>query len=96
MLQRGEIVMYRIISVVAALLVVTVVQPATARDDVSVCEDAAPDTAAAACNRILALDPEDAVAYTNRGTAYLRKLDYNLAIADHDFEPTTNRLMEGI
>jgi tetratricopeptide (TPR) repeat protein len=53
-------------------------------DDTSVCKQAAGDEAIAACTRLLALNPQDAVAYTNRGGAYGRRGEYDRAIADLD------------
>jgi len=42
------------------------------------------DEPVAACTRILALNPNDAFAYNNRGLAYFRNGDYDRAIADAD------------
>jgi tetratricopeptide (TPR) repeat protein len=42
------------------------------------------DEAIAACNRLLALNPKDAAAYRNRGSAYSLSGDHNQAIADYD------------
>jgi tetratricopeptide (TPR) repeat protein len=41
------------------------------------------DGAIAACGRMIALDPNDAVAFNNRGFAYVGKSDYDRAIADY-------------
>src|SRR5260370_34502647 len=74
----------------AALLVATTVQPATA-DDRSVCLGImnadkrtfpADSERIAACNRLLAVNPNDADAYIGRGRVYSGKRDYDRAIAD--------------
>jgi tetratricopeptide (TPR) repeat protein len=48
------------------------------------CEDSSGDEAIAACGRVLALNPNDAAAYTHRGSAYNVKGEYDLAISDFD------------
>jgi tetratricopeptide (TPR) repeat protein len=53
-------------------------------DDRNVCESGTGEEAIAACGRLLALDPNDAVAYYHRGRAYQVKNDYDQAIADYD------------
>jgi tetratricopeptide (TPR) repeat protein len=76
--------MYRmILCIAAAVLLAAAVQPATA-DDRSVCGQGTGDEAIAACTRYLTLNPNDAVAYDNRGYAYNGKGDYDRAIADFD------------
>jgi tetratricopeptide (TPR) repeat protein len=42
------------------------------------------DEAIAACSRLLAADPKDALAYAGRGIAYNRKGNYDRAISDFD------------
>ena len=42
------------------------------------------DTVIENCNKTIALDPEDADAYYNRGNAYIRKYDFDNAIQDYD------------
>src|SRR5215475_14961592 len=76
--------MYRtILRAVATVLVATVVRPASA-DDARVCGQAAGEDAIAACTRMLALDPNNAVAYVNRGLAYAGKKAYDRAISEFD------------
>jgi tetratricopeptide (TPR) repeat protein len=53
-------------------------------DHAGVCGQGTGDEAIAACNRVLALNPKDAVAYSNRGWAYDSKGDYDRAISDLD------------
>ena len=76
--------MYRVILYVAsAVLVAAAVQPATA-DDTSVCQQATGEQAIAACTRMLALNPKNAVVFVVRGVAYFRKGDYDDAISDYE------------
>jgi tetratricopeptide (TPR) repeat protein len=55
-----------------------------------VCISATGEEAIAACTRILAVNPKDAIAYNGRGEAYtgkddyFRKHDYSRAISDLD------------
>ena len=80
--------MYRVIScAAAALLVATAIQSAAALDRVTadlrrVCASGAGGGAIAACNRLVALFPNDAHLYAFRGNAYYNKGDYDHAIAD--------------
>jgi tetratricopeptide (TPR) repeat protein len=53
-------------------------------DDRNACESGSGEEAIAACGRLLALDPNDAVTYYHRGRAYHVKNDYDQAIADYD------------
>ena len=60
-------------------------QAAKPSSDGAVCADQnGKDEAIAACNRLLALNPKDAAAYSHRGRAYGRKEDYDREIADLD------------
>jgi biopolymer transport protein ExbD len=61
-------------------------------DDTSVCKQATGDEAIAACTRLLALNPRDAVAYTNRGFAYEKKGDHRRASTDYDQATKLNAL----
>jgi tetratricopeptide (TPR) repeat protein len=72
-----------ILRAASTVLVITVVQPASA-DDIRVCRRAAGDDAIAACTRMLSLNPNNAEAYVNRGLAYGGKQDYDRAISDYD------------
>ena len=58
--------MYRMICASIALLVSSAVQTATA-DDTRVCLEATGDEAMAACNRLFALNPNDAHAFIGYG-----------------------------
>jgi tetratricopeptide (TPR) repeat protein len=53
-------------------------------DDIGTCKQPASDGAIAACTRILALNPQDVVAYFRRGSAYAFRHDYDRAITDLD------------
>jgi tetratricopeptide (TPR) repeat protein len=64
-------------------LVAIAVRPAAA-DDRSVCYDWTNNEAIAACSRLLALNPRDAIAYNGGGNAYLYKDDFDRAISDYD------------
>jgi tetratricopeptide (TPR) repeat protein len=75
--------MYRVILCAVAALLVTAVQAATTNDR-SMCAQRAGDEAIAACTRLLAINPRNAVAYNNRGNVYYRKGDYDQAISDFD------------
>jgi invasion protein IalB/Flp pilus assembly protein TadD len=76
--------MYRaILYVASAVLVATAVQPAAA-DDASVCQQATGEEAIAACTRMLAVNPKNAVVFVVRGVAYFRKGDYDDAISDYE------------
>jgi tetratricopeptide (TPR) repeat protein len=72
--------MYWVILCAATAVLVAAVQPATA-DDVSVCRNGT-DDAIAACSRLLAFNPRNAIFYNNRGNAYNVKGNYDRAIAD--------------
>jgi tetratricopeptide (TPR) repeat protein len=75
---------YRGISCAAAALLVTIaVHPGTA-DDASACNQVIGAEAIAACTRLLALNPNNAVAYYDLGTAYVIKGEYDRAISDLD------------
>ncbi len=77
--------MYRAISWFAAVLMgLSAAGPAIAADDASSCAKAAGDDAIAACDRVLAGNPDDLTAYIFRGSAYQRKGDLDHAIADFD------------
>jgi tetratricopeptide (TPR) repeat protein len=80
---EGEIAMYRMICTVAALLIATVIQPASA-DDRRACDYGTGDESIAACSRLLTRNPRDVAAYNNRGNRYKGKGDYDRAIADYD------------
>src|SRR5215469_2846878 len=54
-------------------------------DDSYACRNSSGDDAIAACSRVIARNPIDAVAYNNRGFSYAQqKGDYDRAIADYD------------
>jgi tetratricopeptide (TPR) repeat protein len=74
--------MYREISCAAALLSASVT--AAAANDVDACSKPSGDGVIAACSRILARDPNQAIAWNNRANAYNVKGDHALAIADYD------------
>lgn len=74
--------MYRRVSFGAAVLLLVTLQSAAA-DDRIVCEEPYKRAeAVAACDRLLARNPEDAKAYYHRGNAYYFRNDYKRAIAD--------------
>jgi tetratricopeptide (TPR) repeat protein len=73
----------RVILAAAALLVAIAVRPVWA-DDRSVCVDRTVDEAIAACSRLLAVNPKDALAYAGRAIAYNHKGDCDRAISDLD------------
>jgi tetratricopeptide (TPR) repeat protein len=79
---------YRVFLCAAAtLLVATAVQSAAAADPAAanlrrLCVSGTGDEAVAACNRLIALYPNDALLYAFRGNAYYDKGDYDHAIAD--------------
>jgi tetratricopeptide (TPR) repeat protein/invasion protein IalB len=72
-----------ILYVASAVLVAAAVQPATA-DDASLCQQATGEEAIAACTRMLALNPKNAVVFVVRGVAYFRRGDYDDAISDYE------------
>jgi tetratricopeptide (TPR) repeat protein len=57
---------------------------AAAAADAAACARAAGDEAIAACTRVLARDPGNALAYNSRATAYSVRGDHSRAIADFD------------
>jgi tetratricopeptide (TPR) repeat protein len=78
-------------SVVAALLTLCAAEGSAAANDGDDCRAFAllrPDAAIAACSRVLARNPKDAVAYSARGSAHMAKSangqsgEFDLAIAD--------------
>src|SRR5262249_53633294 len=70
--------------VAAALFTFGVATVSAAADDRATCGKSSGDELIAACSRVLARDPREAVAYHNRGVAYYLKHDYDRAIADYD------------
>jgi tetratricopeptide (TPR) repeat protein len=80
--------MYRALSWVAAALLTFGIATASASADDSACNNALyrtlSDEAIAACSRLIARNPRNAVAYSNRGVAYNVRGDNDRAIADYD------------
>jgi tetratricopeptide (TPR) repeat protein len=79
-----EPIMYRIALCTAALSVVGMVVAPAFADDTDTCKEAAGEDSIAACSRLIERNPQDAVAYTDRGEAYNDKGDYDRAIIDLD------------
>src|SRR5215475_4703988 len=76
--------MYRMILCAAAtLLVATTVRPAAA-DDYDACLQATGDEAIPTCTRALVHNPNEVGAYVTRALGYVRKREYDRAIADFD------------
>jgi tetratricopeptide (TPR) repeat protein len=67
----------------AAVLLISGIAPARA-DDASACGDAEGKETIAACDRVITQNPDDAVAWFNRGAAYLNQRQSDRAIADLD------------
>jgi tetratricopeptide (TPR) repeat protein len=53
------------------------------KKDWNACKATDPDQVIAACTRVLQSEPNSALAYYNRGQAYVDKEDYDRAIADY-------------
>src|SRR5262245_29101745 len=77
--------MYRIILCAgAALLALDIAVTPARADDTQTCLNGTGDEAVAACDRIIARTPTDAVTYNDRGAAHGARGDYDRAIADFD------------
>jgi hypothetical protein len=73
-----------VLCVAAALLTFGIATAPAVADDRATCDKAFGDDAIAACSRLLQRNPNNAIAYSNRGLAYNLKGDYDRAYSDYD------------
>ncbi len=76
--------MHRVIlCAAAALLAFGVGAAPAAAADRDTCDKGKSDKVIAACSRLIKRNPNDAIAYINRGAAFANKGDYHRVIADY-------------
>src|SRR5215468_7910337 len=73
-----------VLRVAAALLTFGIATVSAAADDRATCDKASGDDAIAACSRLLQRNPNNAIAYSNRGLAYNLNGEYDRALSDYD------------